>query len=38
MALEDDRVDMRKNHPLRRAQEYFGLSERRVTERLQTFD
>ena len=38
MALADDQVDMRENQALRWVQEYFGLSDRRVTEILQTVD
>jgi uncharacterized tellurite resistance protein B-like protein len=38
MALADDRVDLRENQALRWIQEYLGLSERRVTEILETVD
>jgi len=38
MALADDRVDVRENQALRWVQEYFGLSDRRVSEILQSVD
>jgi uncharacterized tellurite resistance protein B-like protein len=38
MALADDQVDVRENQALRWVQEYFGLSDRRVSEILQSVD
>jgi len=38
MALADNRVDVRENQALHWVQEYFGLSDRRVAEILQTVD
>ncbi len=38
MALADDQVDVRENQALNWVQEYFGLSDRRVSEILQSVD